>query len=379
MAKPVLVIADDLTGAAELGGVAWRHGLSAEVQLDEPAPSPAAVRLVDMDTRRRTPFEAAQQIAALAGRLEGDVFLKVDSVLRGHPIIELAALLAASRKRKAILLPANPSLGRTIQDGVYRIHGRPLAETDFRFDPEYPLTCSDALGLLGAPANLPVRLGSVRTPEAGAGITLAQAETESDVLRWAQLVDDDTLPSGAADFFAAFLQTRGHRPCERALAPTSTEPTLLVSGSASAASREQIDQLRAQGAAVIAMPDTLYQSLEPLPGPLERWVQQIEAALAQARFAIACICRHPQQQTGRSKALTHLLALAAAAVLARRAVSELWLEGGATAAALIRHLGWRRLEVDAQLAPGVIRLCPLAQPRLRVVMKPGSYRWPQTR
>ena len=50
----IVVIADDLSGAAELAGVASRHGLKAEVQTVFSADSEADVICVDAGTRAKT-------------------------------------------------------------------------------------------------------------------------------------------------------------------------------------------------------------------------------------------------------------------------------------------------------------------------------------
>ena len=47
----IVVIADDLAGAAEMGGMAWRHGLAAEIQLELDASTDADLIVVDANTR----------------------------------------------------------------------------------------------------------------------------------------------------------------------------------------------------------------------------------------------------------------------------------------------------------------------------------------
>jgi uncharacterized protein YgbK (DUF1537 family) len=116
----IAVIADDLTGAAELGGIALRHGLTSEVQTEFHPTDEAEVIVIDTDSRSCPPEEAAARIRAQAQELTSIgfdwLYKKVDSVLRGPVVAELEALLAASGRQKALLVPANPSLGRTIRN-----------------------------------------------------------------------------------------------------------------------------------------------------------------------------------------------------------------------------------------------------------------------
>ena len=65
----ILVLADDLSGAAELGAVAHEHGLSAEVQTAFDPSATADVLLVDLDTRLATAEEAAARVAPLLSAL----------------------------------------------------------------------------------------------------------------------------------------------------------------------------------------------------------------------------------------------------------------------------------------------------------------------
>ena len=116
----LVIIADDLSGAADCGIVCAEAGLDTVVMLghrhDEPD---VAVLAIDADTRSGTRAEAAAETYRLvkahapAGRT---LFRKIDSTLRGHMAAELAATLAARREsgRALILLaPAFPATGRT--------------------------------------------------------------------------------------------------------------------------------------------------------------------------------------------------------------------------------------------------------------------------
>jgi uncharacterized protein YgbK (DUF1537 family) len=63
-------------------------------------------------------------------------------------------------------------------------------------------------------------------------------------------------------------------------------------------------------------------------------------------------------------------------VLAGSGVGRLYVEGGATARAIVERLGWVRLAVHAELAPGIVALQPIGAAAPLVIPKPGSYPWP---
>jgi uncharacterized protein YgbK (DUF1537 family) len=82
----------------------------------------------------------------------------------------------------------------------------------------------------------------------------------------------------------------------------------------------------------------------------------------------------PDRLKGRQLALD--LVRIAALVLQGVKVDCVYVEGGATAAALVQAMQWKRLQVVAELAQGVARLRP-AGSNISLTMKPGSYSgWP---
>ena len=66
----ILVVADDLSGAAELAGIAFAHGLTAEVQTELQPRTEAQVICLDTDTRRLEPEAAAAGLRKLTRRLK---------------------------------------------------------------------------------------------------------------------------------------------------------------------------------------------------------------------------------------------------------------------------------------------------------------------
>jgi uncharacterized protein YgbK (DUF1537 family) len=138
----IIVIADDLSGAAELAGIAFAGGLSAEVQRRFDPSSDAQVIAVDTDSRSLSSVDAAQRASEVAEQVAAAspawVFKKVDSVLRGNVRAEIEAILSATGQARAVLVPANPTRGRTIVGGRYFVNGVPLDQTAFANDPEHP-------------------------------------------------------------------------------------------------------------------------------------------------------------------------------------------------------------------------------------------------
>ncbi|MBK1658874.1 four-carbon acid sugar kinase family protein, partial [Paracraurococcus ruber] len=131
MAPRVLVVADDLSGAADCA-IAWAaSGLPAVVALDAAAAEPSPVLAVDTDSRRLAPDRAAAAVRAAVARHAGPgcglLYKKIDSTLRGPVGAEVAA--AAGAERLVIAAPAFPAAGRALRNGRLLVHGTPLEAT----------------------------------------------------------------------------------------------------------------------------------------------------------------------------------------------------------------------------------------------------------
>lgn len=133
---PVWILADDLTGAADSALPFWRAGRRATIVLNPEIRWPDSDGVVSICTHSRAMSEPAARalLKTLARRLPrtGLIFKKIDSTLRGWIGAECRPLLAAFPDRPAYFAPAYPSKGRILgPDGIYRVYGLPLAQTEF--------------------------------------------------------------------------------------------------------------------------------------------------------------------------------------------------------------------------------------------------------
>ncbi len=406
----IAVIADDITGAAEIAAIGWRRGLSAQVQMAPTPKTGADLVAIDTDTRSVPGATARSVVENLARQLQALpvrwYFKKVDSVLRGNVATEIETLMQALGKTRTILAPANPSKGRIIADGRYFIDSIPLDKTEFAHDPEHPARSSSIADLLsassggslkspGVPGDLgmagrgetipkPALRSDLRLPRAvhvldpaanrggETGIVVAQARTLADLAQWAEILDRDTLAAGGADFFRAVLEK--HMPADPGAARASPEPRkgakLFVCGSRSEASRQAVDEAFRLRIPVCPMPE----SNGGLP---ERWGSDIVTALDASGRAVVAVGRAVERLGLSALEIRMQMAVAVQRVIERTTIGELFIEGGATARAILERLGWDTLDVLDEYAPGVVCLAVTATPGRIVTLKPGSYPWPE--
>ncbi|HEY0945771.1 MAG TPA: four-carbon acid sugar kinase family protein, partial [Opitutaceae bacterium] len=258
MSRPAFIaLADDLTGAAELAAIGRRMGLHSVICTEgERASHRAELVVHDTDSRLCTATEAARRVRttleAVRGRDPGaSIFKKVDSVLRGPVAAELVAAATALGKSRVLLVPANPSLGRTLRDGTYRIDGVPLDETAFAHDPHHPALSSRVLDMLGPVTDLLASSVAPACASLPVGIVLGDATCIEDMDTWAGRLGDGTLAAGGADFFSAWLRNRGCNQLPRSAFPHLGAPVLLIAGSTAPAGRAHLAAAAAAGTAVV--------------------------------------------------------------------------------------------------------------------------------
>ena len=355
----MIVIADDITGAAEMAGIAYRLGLRVYLSMKWEDKPDCDVLVIATDTRSMTEAEAVSETLRLASEVKGHtLFKKTDSALRGHVVAELEALLRATDYRQACYLPANPSKGRVIRNGIYYIQNknaegkvteRPLHETDFSFDPEFPAISSCL---------------AERFPQAQEkNIHWTDATTTEDIRQVVATADEKTLLAGAADLFTAFLYQRFHhlQPREQAYS-INKHDILVVCGSTQS---KPVDI----GAPIAYMPTAVYDG----KAPVEEWISPVTSTYQQHHRLILALKDH--HRTGKESAvyLRETMAEAVSSLTAVHRPQELIIEGGASAFAILRKLNWQSFTITDEIAPGVIRM----QSTLgtSITMKPGSYPW----
>ena len=354
----MIVIADDITGAAEMAGIAHEAGFDVRL-VCYCATVTSGTTVIATDTRSMTEDEAIAETRRITAHLSPltshpspltpHLFKKTDSALRGHVVAELKTLMETMGYQRAVYLPANPSKGRIIKDGVYYINGTPIDQTDFSFDPEFPAKTA---------------VLRERFPDAEAnGIVMPDAESKEDIQKVIATYDDGhTLFAGAADLFETTIGTIETIATIDTIAPIETTGTLFLCGSTQS---KPLDL----GIPVTAMPRDIYDGSKYITSWLE------EASAIYKREGSLMITIPHRHRTGKEVAihLRETTAILLQRLVAMQQPRQLIIEGGASAFATLQRLGWNELEVVSQLAPGVIKT--KAPNGTFVIMKPGSYSW----
>ncbi len=376
------VIADDFTGAAEIAGLGLRYGLDVEIEPHVLSRSETDLLIIATDTRSMKPEDAYDEVYSITKQLikygRGITFKKADSVFRGNIYKELWAIVNADVYDKVLLVPANPSRGRVLKDGIYYINNRYLHETSFADDPDYPITTSNVLDLINADGRNNVQVLAPGQKIINQGILIGEALYEQDLKDWAFKIDNKILPAGGAEFFKALLDIKGY---EKVIAKTEKtiefgKNILIVCGSAHSKGKAGFKDIRHSALKIIPMPDSVFYNGSDAEQVFKKWEEKAVQAFHEHTVVIIEIDQQVVRDENYPVRLRNEMARLVHAVLQRVDVNELLIDGGATVYAIMEKAGFEKLFPVQELSPGVIRMCVQSRRHFFITIKPGSYSWP---
>lgn len=413
MTPRIVIIADDLTGAADCAAACGAGSVVLLQRPDGRMPD-AAVLAVDANTRSMAAEHAAHTIADLVtdfvscdksepgNRRPVLLFKKVDSTLRGNIGAELAAALQARRGHAtpservvALFAPASPAQGRTTVEGRHMVHGQNLENADLWPDQsvrpssdlaailrESGLSCA-SVGLQVVHAGAcPLETAMIRlASEVDVLVCDAQTDTDLDVIAGAAMVlDPKTVWCGSAGLARHVPRAAGFPPLPRQFDPPPTfaaGPALFVVGSPAHSSLGQACALAAAPDIVaIAIPHALVLSTDPI-AVLQEHARLISAGLQQGMDVLVQLDAAEPCAPGDARRLTTSLArlIAPCADHAGALVAT----GGETARSILDACGIRRLRLLGEVEPGLPWSVAEGWRRpLIILTKAGSFGTPGT-
>jgi uncharacterized protein YgbK (DUF1537 family) len=419
--KQLAIITDDLSSATDCGIQVARSGLQTLVLLGKYKPGPAAesAAVISVSTESRTvPAKEAYGVvrkeaeAMLADGFEV-VYKSLDSTLRGNLGAEVDAVMDAGDFDFAAVAPAFPHYGRTTVHGKHFLNGTPLTQTEFATDPRDPVIEDDLVKLFGAQSKRNVGLVELDTLRAGQeavldrltglkaqGVELAvfDVEVEDDLDRIVQTVSNtgyrilwvgstglvrcvgEALPAHPLSTPQETHSTAGHR-------------TMLVAGSASDVTREQIESLECSSSIVCEKMNlfAIVSGGTEAEKELERCRQRLSGALGDGRDVGIYVSSSREEiaaTTARglemgidagatSSRITAALARLAGEIVRTGTVTGLILTGGDTAMAVCNKLGGEGIALLDEVEPGIPLGRLIGETELLLVIKAGGFGTPQ--
>jgi uncharacterized protein YgbK (DUF1537 family) len=370
----IVMIADDLSGAADCAVSCAVQGLRTIVQLSDSSRSDA-VQVLAIDTATRS--MPADRAAATVGRMvamyehaPGRVlFKKLDSLLRGHIGPELAAMRCGRTPAVIVMAPALPAQGRTTIDGCQWLNGQRLASADAP-------KILEAAGLKFAQINLALVRGTHHLATKMAELALqhdvlvCDSETEADLQGIAAAIA--ALPNAGWDGSIIWAGASGlarHIPNAMGIAsapapieePRFRGPILIAVGSRSPLAHEQAREAgRSEGMTTVLLSPEVLRAES---------CSALSKALDSGNDVMAVI-----ESNGETTEDPRLCAaLASLALPHMDKVGALIVTGGETARAVLTALDITGLRLLREVEPGVPLAVSTGARQIPVITKSGSF------
>ncbi|WP_308991053.1 four-carbon acid sugar kinase family protein [Mariniflexile litorale] len=380
----IFVLADDLTGAAEMAGICLRYGLDVSFGIDTIPEKEATVNIIATDTRSMTEDEAYEVHFHLAEEIISKknytIFKKCDSVLRGHVLTELSALIDVTEKNSILLQPSNPEGSRCIEKGIYWVNNDLIENTGFAADPDFPAKTSQVKNLVldrtTKKSHVEVFSGVFQAINSK-GIFIPDCDSVEALSKCINLYNEEMIIGGSAAFFEQFLiKKRLVTSKINNKTQSFSENYMLLSGSAHPESIRFSKTLEIAKCPLIVFTKSLLEH-EFSEAAINDFVVNMSNIYNENKKIVLRISNTVIQFENRSLNLKNRMSLVAKRFLEVSSVNELFIEGGATAYDVLEKLNWQSFTPIEELALGVVRMQYDKNPDRFITIKPGSYQWPE--
>jgi 3-dehydrotetronate 4-kinase len=400
------VIADDVTGATDIASVLKHAGFSVILTMGVPVePVPDADAIVVATKVRMAPLDEAKDTVAAALAFlrrsgSSQFYFKYcstfDSTEQGNigPLTD--QLLGALDASFTIACPSYPALDRTVYQGHLFVGNRLLSESPMRHHPLTPMHDPDLVRFLSAQTRSKVGLLRLSDVEGGTecvrqrfaalkseGVRVVITDALSDLhlnVIGSACTDLPLITGGAAlagSLARSWMGTSALRPQDIVAVPAG--PTALLSGSCSAATLEQVTQVKGLVPSLCLDPVVLVQNGASLLEAIGWAVDQS----TRGDFLIYSTAPpenvgQAQSQLGRDEAASIIETAFGkiACALAGAGVHTFVVAGGETSGAITKALGIETMEFGDELAPGVPWTYSIKPEGYRFALKSGNFGGP---
>ena len=400
-------IADDFTGATDIAGLLARSGVRVSLRIGVPTEAPCQTSPFEVIALKSRTAPTAQAIgesrAALAWLQRAGAkrfFWKYcstfDSTSKGNigPVAE--ALMADLGTDQTIYCPAFPENGRSVFMGNLFVGQQPLAESPMKDHPLTPMRDSNLMRLLEPQVTKPVglidRLTVAQGPHAlrdaladqaknGVAHVVIDAVANADLKAIAKACRDMPLMTGGSAIAMPLPELYLADGLLAADAPKMASPAMapkgvVLSGSCSAMTNRQVAAYVETGAPAFRLdPLTLAETGSE---PVLAWLAEQDLAKAPLIYATTdpASVQAAQKRLGVAGAGEIVeKTLAACALAARDAgARRIIVAGGETSGAVTQALGIDRLDIGAEIAPGVPwTFCRSNGQQIALTLKSGNF------
>lgn len=400
-------IADDFTGATDLAGLIARSGVPVSLRMGVPAERPqnsAPVEIIALKCRTSPVEEAVHETQAAlrwlqdagAQRFFWKYCSTFDSTPKGNigPVAE--ALMETLGVNQTIYCPAFPENGRAIFMGNLFVGEQPLSESPMKDHPLTPMHDSNLTRLLARQVTKPVGLANrlavakgaaslteklSQLAEDGVAHVVVDAVASDDLYIIAEACQDMILLTGGSAVAMPLpdLWAKQGRLAKSTVSDARSYdpgPAIVLSGSCSSMTNLQVADFLAKGGPSFKL-DPL-EIAEAGNAKVLNWLAAQDPTATPLIYATAApdAVRAAQDRLGVERAGSLIEAtLAACAEAARNSgYRRFVVAGGETSGSVTKALGVTRLNIGAEIAPGVPWCFATSQnARIAITLKSGNF------
>jgi uncharacterized protein YgbK (DUF1537 family) len=410
-ADKIAIIADDLTGACDVGAQFLCRGLEVSVVLRRRAipGSGADILVFNTQSRALTPTAAYRRTYDMVksmGFLHCEVFLKkIDSAVRGNAGAEIDAIMDALNLKVAFVMPSIPEMHRITRGGFLIFQNKRLEETSFSDDPLHPATESYVPRILETGSRRRIALVDIKAVRGGrvrsrikyligkgAGIIVIDSVTCEDIRNVAgilmKMMTGPLLMAGSLGLAGAISrwvvkpkETSGRHIDKAPNIRFRTEQRngagmLVVCGSKQKINAEQISRLKSKSKAVLEQV-SIRDIISGRTEKISRVKSSIIESLSSGKDVIIKLLFDANDSVRSIPVYRRILSAISGLtydIMNMKQVDMLVLIGGETAWSVLRRLGVSHIDLEKNLELGIVSgiMRGGKWDDLRVVTKGGS-------
>lgn len=395
-------IADDFTGASDAASFLVKGGMSVKLYNGIPGPlsstETAQAIVIALKSRSEDREKAVDDSLNAADFLLSQgvrqIYFKYcstfDSTPEGNigPVAD--ALMEHLKVSCSLLCPSLPVNGRTVKNGMLFVNGTPLDESHMKNHPLNPMWDCRIPELMKPQSKYPCKIitqsqiaeeeaSSLFSQKSGHFYLVPDYETDEDGAFIAEHFGGLTFLTGGSGLLSHLARRWSQTLDSLGFIPESKTDgkALLIAGSCSKATLEQIDWYKKQGFPCCKLkPDYMLDGKQTLD---EVW-DFIKENTSKERSVLVYSSdtpEHVQQYQTLGRETVASLLENAAACLAKRALdngfTRIISAGGETSGAVTKGLGFCSYWMGESVAPGVPIMVPAERMDVRLILKSGNF------
>ncbi len=354
--KRFCVIADDFTGAYDIGVQMKKKGINANVFYNTKDILQSGSVILDTETRIIERQKSYCILRELMNNIKDEnfniYFKKIDSFFRGNIWEEILAVDEILNFDVIVIAPSYPKLGRIVRNGIFYLNDMPLKGTDLLLDPSNKSTSDSIIDTLKKEINYPYTHLELQE--------IDKANETSKVVSYDAVTDDDlnlivekywnsqqkVLWVGSIGLMNAILSK-----C------TIILPTLCVVGSISNISRMHINEAAKRGKKIIFIKMQNIINGESY----DEYIYEAITTLKKSQDVILCtfsddvlVNRSEMIIEQKSEKINTIIGKIVSGILKITHVSGMLLTGGDTARSILKTVGYGTPRILGELFPSVL-------------------------